>query len=137
MSANPICVDELEHTSLFADDIASALFAEYRRVDVHRPSIRAVANAEVREDLVVEVVLTAQQLVDQREKGARLRALNDAMIIGAGHGHHLADADAREYLRRHRLVLGRISNRAGRDDYALPGHQSSDLKRSCRSCRGW
>ena len=68
-------------------------------------------------------MLAAQQLVDQRKKSSRLSALNDAVIVGAGDGHHLADADARERFGRHRLIFGRIFDRAGCDDHALARHQ--------------
>src|SRR4029079_13173165 len=96
-----------------ADDIAAAFFAQDRRVDINRPSIRTIADPEVGEDLIVEFVLAAKHLIDQREKGAGLRALRDAMIVSAGYGHHLADPDARESFGRHRLILRWVADRAG------------------------
>ena len=44
MAANPISIDQFEHARLLSNHVAAALFAEYRRVDIHRPSIRPITN---------------------------------------------------------------------------------------------
>ena len=65
-----------------------------RRVDrdVGRPQDRLVRNAEVSEDLAVEVLLADQQLVHDLEELAASGSLDDAVVIGGGEGDRLADA---------------------------------------------
>jgi len=55
--------------------------------------MRMERNAEVAKDVVVEGVPAAKHFVDQSQERARLRALNYAVIVGAGHDHRLADAE--------------------------------------------
>ena len=124
MAAHSIRVDELKHACLLAHFVASSIFAKYRRVDVDGPLIWAELNCEVSKYLVVKAVLAAQHLVNQSEECAGLGALDDAMIVGAGHHHHLADAEPRKSFGGHRLILGRVLDRAGRDNHSLTRHQS-------------
>ena len=81
-------------------------------------------NAEIRKDIVVKLELADQQFVNAGQKRARLRALDDAVIVGAADGDRFADAELRQRFRRHRLVLRRILDRAGGNDQRLAGHQS-------------
>src|SRR5688500_945430 len=69
-------------------------------------------------------MLPDQQLMDPFEKETALRSLNDAVIVGTRKGNDLADAELAQSSRGHRLVLGRILDRAGRNDRALSCHQS-------------
>src|SRR5205085_3395265 len=124
MSAHAIRIDQLKHARLFDDVLALMVAAEERRVVVARPTHRLVRNAEVAEDVDIKILLAQQQLVHVREECARLRALNDAMIVSRRDRHRLADAELRQRLSRHRVILGRILNRARRDDDRLPGHQT-------------
>src|SRR4051812_45496816 len=124
VAAHAVGVDEFEDARLLHDLVAPAVAAEERRVEVARPAHRPVRDAEVAEDVDVEVVLAEQQLVDVREKGARLRTLDDTVVVGRRDVDDLADAEERERLRRHRVVLGRILDGAGGDDGRLPGHQT-------------
>ncbi len=76
------------------------------------------------EDRVVEAVVALQELVDAAQVFAGLRALNDAMIVRAGHLHDLRYA---QLLQRRFVRTGesrRIADRAGRKDRALPRHQA-------------
>src|SRR4030095_3134641 len=81
-------------------------------------------NAEIGEYLVIELVLASEQLVNQRKKSPRLGALHYAMIIRTADAHHFADADERESLGRHRLILRRMVDGTGCHDDALSGHQA-------------
>ena len=61
------------------------------------------------EDLVVEAVVALQQGLELAEEHARFRALDDAVVVGAGHRHHLADAEHGAQFLADALVLGRDS----------------------------
>src|SRR5215510_265176 len=119
VAAHPVSVDQLEDPSLLPNNIAVPFFTQYRRIDIDRPAIRSITDAEIPKDLIVKFVLTSQQLIDQGKKGAGLCALDNSMIVSAGDGHRLADTDSRESFWRHRLVFGRVFDSTGRDDDAL------------------
>jgi hypothetical protein len=53
---------------------------------------RLVRNVEIVENVVEEVVFPVQKLVDFFQKRARFGAPDDPVIVGAGDGHHPADA---------------------------------------------
>ena len=46
------------------------------------------------------------------------------MIVGAGHGHHLAEAHRCTGVFRHSAIFRRVVDGAGGDDGALSGHQA-------------
>src|SRR2546421_2025083 len=46
------------------------------------------------------------------------------MIVGAANGDGFADSELRQNRRSNRLVLNRVFDRSGRDDYRLTGHQA-------------
>ena len=48
---------------------------------------------EVGGDRLVEAVLALQQLLDPAQEGARLGALDDPVVVGRGHRHHLRDPE--------------------------------------------
>ncbi len=95
VAAHAVVVDQLQDLGLLLDLLAAAGRAEEAGVRVHLPAHRAVRHAEVGEDALVERVVALQQLLDARQEQARLRALDDAVVVGRRHRHHLADAQHR------------------------------------------
>ena len=77
------------------------------------------------------VVLAPEHLLDPGEEEARLRALDDPVIVGATDGDRFADAELRECFGRHRLVFRRVLDRA-RGDVAI-GRQFDALARRQRA----
>ncbi len=79
-------------------------------------------DAERGEDAVVEAELPLQVLLDAPQEAARLRSLDDAVVVGGGHRHDLLRPD-------HRADVGEargVADRAGRDDRPLAAHQPRD-----------
>ena len=74
-------------------------------------------------DQLVEPLVALEQVVQGREERPRLRTLDDAVVVGAGDGHDLADAELAEPLVGHAAELGRVADRADRDDAPLAGHE--------------
>ncbi|CAB4901787.1 unannotated protein [freshwater metagenome] len=58
------------------------------------------------------------------EELARSRALNDPVIIGAGEGDDLADAEVNECFLTRALELCRVVEGTGTDDAALALHEA-------------
>jgi hypothetical protein len=121
--AHAVGVDELEDAGLLLHLLAAPGRPEEAGVDVGLRAHGAVREAEVLEDPLVEPVLALEQPFHAREEEARLRALDDAVVVGRRHRHHLADAEEAQGARGHRAVLGRIVEGARGDDHALPRHQ--------------
>ena len=67
---------------------------------VRRPLHRIIRNAQGFEDFFVEVVVAIEQRLHRAEEHAGFRALNNAVIVGAGHRHHFADAERGDDVRR-------------------------------------
>ena len=119
VAAHPVHVHEVLHR-----DGLLAVFDRARdRAVILRPARGLVGNAEAGEDLVVETFATDEQIVHRREHLAALRALDDAVVVGARECHDLADTELGERLRIGALVLGREHDRAHTDDHALSGHE--------------
>ncbi len=83
-------------------------------------------DAERLGDALVELVLAAQQLIDRPQERARLGSLDDPVVVGGRHRHHLRDAERLESLGRGVGPLGRVGDRAGRNDRSLAAHQARD-----------
>ena len=66
-----------------------------------------------REDRFVKTVFALQQFVDATQILARLRALDHAMVVRAGHLHDLGDAELLERLLVRARKSGRIADRTG------------------------
>jgi hypothetical protein len=64
-----------------------------RGLPVRLPAHRLVRHLEMRENFLVEILRAVEQLLHLAEKHARFRALDDAMVVGAGDRHDLADAE--------------------------------------------
>ncbi len=83
---------------------------------------RAELDAQRGEDAVVETELALQVLLDAPQEAARLRPLDDAVVVGGGHRHDLLRS-------QHRADGGEahgVTDRAGRDDRPLTAHQPRD-----------
>ena len=87
-----------------------------------RRRLRAELDAERREDAVVEAVLALEVGLDALEEPARLRALDDAVVVGRGHRHDLLGADHPADV----AEADGVGDRAGGDDRALAGHEPRD-----------
>ena len=95
-----------------------------RRLRLHAAAVDAAqVDAVCGEDRLVEVLPAVEQLFDAAEILARLRALDDAVVVGARERHRLLDAE-----RPQRGLVGvrearREADRAGGNDRALARHQ--------------
>ncbi len=118
VATDAVGVDQLEDPGLLADLVV------VRRGDVVLPADRLVGDPQGPEDLVVEATLAEQQSVETLEELARLRALDDPVVVGGGEGHHLADRVAGDRVLGGALVLRGVLHRADADDRALPAHQA-------------
>ena len=92
--------------------------------DVTRPPDGLVGDAQAAEDVTVEVIGPEQQLVDAAEELARLRSLDDAVIVGRGEREGLRHGVADEGLFGGALPLSGVLHGADADDAALALHQS-------------
>jgi hypothetical protein len=126
MTAYAVRVDQFEDASLLAHLLLLSVHTEECRIAVDLPMEWLERNAKRAEDLVVELVLAEQELVNACEQQTGLSTLNDAVIVGAGHLHDLADTELCQSLWCHRLILGRIFDRACSDDDRLTRHQARD-----------
>ncbi len=73
---------------------------------------------------VVEIFFALQQRVHLGEERAGLRALNDAVIVGAGDHQRLANAEIGAHLFADGGELGGKIDGADGDDCALAGHET-------------
>ena len=80
-------------------------------------------NFQVAESRLVKAVFAQQHLLQLGQKCARFRALNDAVVIGAGDHQHFTQARAIARFFAGGRELSRKFDRAGGDDRALSRHQ--------------
>ncbi len=120
VATDAVHVDQLLHRN----DLLEPFDRAGRRAVVLRPARRLVRNGEALEDLVVEAVGADEEVVHRGEHLAALRALDDAVVVGARERHDLPDAQLGQRLRIGALVLGRVDDRADADDHALSGHEA-------------
>ena len=123
VAAHPVHVDELQHRRLLLEHRVAA---RGRRTDglVSRPRRSGSWGTwRLDERRLVEVVLR-RPAARRRDRGTRrLGALDDPVVVGAGHRHDLGQAERRQRLRVGLLELRREADRAGGQDQALPRHQ--------------
>ena len=122
--AHPVHVDERLHLHLLEQPLVLALARADAGVVVALPPHRLVGHAHRLEELVVEAVGPGQERGDPGQEEPRLRALDDAVVVGGGEGHDLAQAELGQHAGVGRLVAGRVPERADADDGALPGHEA-------------
>ena len=104
-----------------------------RRLGLRRLGRRAGGGAERREDALVEAVLALQVALDRLQEAPRLRALDDAVVVGRGHRHDLLGAD----LAADVAEPDGVGDRARGDDRALADHQPRHRGDRCRCRPGW
>ena len=124
VAAHPVGVDELQHPGLLLHLLLAAGGAEEAGVLVHLPLDRTVGQAQVLEDPLVEAVLAPEQPLQAGEEEPGLRALDDPVVVGRGHGHDLADPEQAQGAGGHGAVLGRVVEGPGGDDQPLAGHEA-------------
>ena len=120
VTAHAVDADQLGDRHLLGEH---RLFAVHR-VGVGPPLDRLVRHVERVEDVLVEVVLAEQQLVDPLQEHPGLGALDDPVVVRAGDGDDLADADRAQAGTIRTLELGRVVDAADADDHGLARHQS-------------
>ena len=98
--------------------------ARKERSAIDIPAQRRMRDAEIGEDVVVKALFADQQFMHACQKGSRLSALNDAMVVRAADRNRFTDPELRKNRGDHRLIFRWILNRAGGDDHRLAGHQS-------------
>ena len=118
VAAHAVGVDQLEDAGLLADVLVVA------GRDVLRPADRLVGDPQRAEDLVVEAVVAEQQLVHGAQELARLRALDDTVVVGRGQRHDARDRVAGQRLLGGALELRRVVHRADADDGGLALHEA-------------
>ncbi len=131
MAADPVHVDQLEHPGL----LLRPGLAARRRVGVDRPLHRDVGDAHRPEDVLVEVVGAEQQLVDPGQEQPALGALDDPVVVGAGHGQGAPETGPSQRFGVRTLVLGWEGDPAHPDDQALLGHQPGNGLDGAHSAR--
>ncbi len=119
--AHPVHVDQRLHVHLLDQVLLAALADAGVRVDL--PPHRLVRHGHRLEEVLVEAIRPGEEGRDAAEEQARLRALDDAVVVGRGEGDDLAQPELRDDVRVRRLETGRIAERAHADDGALPRHQ--------------
>ena len=120
VTAHPVDADQLGDGHLLGQH---RLFAVHR-VGVGPPLDRLVRHVERVEDVLVEVVLTEEQLVHPLQEHPGLGALDDPVVVRAGDGDDLADADRTQAGTIRTLELGRVVDAADTHDHGLARHQS-------------
>ena len=122
VAPHPVDVDELQDPGLLVDLVLGVVLG----TAVDPPPHRLVGDVEAPEDLVVELVVAEKQLVDVTEELARLRPLDDPVVVGRRQRDDVADAEPGDRAGIGALVLGRVVDGADADDGALAGHQPGD-----------
>ena len=107
--AHPVHVDERLHVHLLDQALVLALLAAGAGVAVDLPAHRLVGHAHRLEEVVVEAVGAGEEGGHPAQEQARLGALDDAVVVGRGERHHLAEAELGQHARVGRLEAGRDS----------------------------
>ena len=120
MATNAVHTDESGHLHLLLEHLVFAV----EWVCILQPAHRLVWHADAAEHLLVEIMLADQEFIHILEEKATLGTLDDAVVIGARHRHHLGDTESREHLLVASLELSRVVDGTDTHDHALPWHQS-------------
>ena len=111
-------LDQLLNASGLADLII------FRELEVNGPTNWLIRDAKSGEDLIVEVLSAEHDLVDTTQEVTRLRALNNAMIVGACKGNDLRDRKIGESLFTRTLELCWVIHRSNAKDQTLSFNQA-------------
>ena len=120
MAAHPIGIDHLHDPGLLGDLVL------VEATDILRPADGLVGDAQCAEDVVVEAVLAKQQRVQAGQVLARLRPLNDPVVIRRRQRQDLGYAHVAEPIGVGPLELWRVLHGAHADDRPLTLHQAGD-----------
>ena len=118
VSARTVGVDELR------DARGLALLMVRVVVVVRFPRVGARGHVHRSEDALVEAVAARELGVHEGQEAARGRALDDAVIVGGGEEHRLADAEGGQALGGHAAVFRRVVGGAHANDEALADHET-------------
>ena len=133
VAAHAVHADEVGHRHLLLEHRLLAVDG----VDVAPPLHGLVGHAEGAEHLVVEAVGAEQELLDALEEQPRLRALDDAVVVGGADRDDLRHAELGERDRVGGLPLRGVVEAADADDHALARASGAAPTAACRSCPGW
>ena len=115
VAAHAVGVDHLHDPRFLGDfGVARGVHAGQGGLAVGLPAHRHVRHAQVIEDLFVESVLAIEQGLHAAQERAGFGALYDAVIVGAGERHHLADAEHGARLIGGAQIFGRVIDGARR-----------------------
>ena len=120
---DPVHVDEGLHVHLLDQALVLPLLAAFAGVVVDLPAHRLVGHAHRFEERVVEAVRPGEEGRHPAQEDAGLGSLDDAVVVGRGQRHHLAQAQLGHDPRVGGLKAGWVPERADPDDGALPGHE--------------
>ena len=128
VAPDAIGVDELEDSGLLGDFVEAAFVAEAESgtAAVGHPPDRLIGHPGGDEDLVIEALFALEEGLDFAQKDARLGALDNAVIVGTRHRHHLADTKLSAQVLADALEFRGEVDGPGGDDGALAGHEAGD-----------
>ena len=102
---------------------------------VRLPRVGAGGHVQGGEDALVEAVAPGELGVHEAEQAPGGRPLDDAVVVGGGEVHRLADAQRGQALGGHAAELGRIVGGSDADDESLPDHEAGHGGRRAQGSR--
>jgi hypothetical protein len=118
VAARTVGVDELR------DARGLSLFVVRVVVVVRFPRVGARGYVHRGEDTLVEAVASRELGVHEGQETARRRALDDAVVVGGGEVHRLADAEGGQALGGDAAEFRRVFGGTHADDEALADHEA-------------
>ena len=118
VAARTVGVDE------FRDARGLALFVVRIVVVVRFPRVGACGDVHRGEDALVEAVAARELGVHEGQEATRRRALDDAVVVGGGEEHRLADAEGGQALGGDAAEFRRVVGGTHADDEALADHEA-------------
>ena len=118
VATRTVGVDELR------DARGLALFVVRVVVVVRFPRVGARGNVHRGKDALVEAVASRELGVHEGQEATRRRALDDAVVVGGGEEHRLADAEGGQALGGDAAEFRRVVGGTHADDEALADHEA-------------
>ena len=118
VAARTVSVDELR------DARGLALFVVRVVVVVRFPRVGTRGNVHRGEDALIEAVAARELGIHQGQQAARRRTLDDAVVVGGGEEHGLANAECGQALGGDAAEFRRVVGGAHADDEALADHEA-------------